>query len=224
MSPLLRLLCVVAALALAGCATRPVTAPSAAVLTGPALAAANARVEAREALLADAGSLAFSGRVALSNGRDGGNGRIEWWQQADAYQVTLRAPVTRQGWSLAADASGARIEGLEGGPHEGPDPVVLLFDATGMEVPLGALAAWAAGTRADVAVYGPARLEFSATGELVRMHQGGWTVDYVRWQPAGSEEGGADALPLRVDAGRGQARVRLVVDDWSLGARAPGGA
>ena len=222
MNAAVRLACAAAALALAGCATRPASAPAAVTLTGPALAAATARVEIREALVAEAGGLAFSGRVALSNGSDGGSGRIEWWQQGDAYRVVLRAPVTRQGWSLEADAGGARLEGLEGGPRVGPDPVGLLFEATGMEVPVGALASWAAGVRADAGAYGPARLEFSAAGELVRMRQGGWTIDYVRWQDPAGEAGGT-ALPLRVDAERGQARVRLVVDDWSLGAAAPGG-
>lgn len=211
-----------AAAALAGCATRPVTAPAAVTLSGPALAAATARVEAREALLADAGSLAFSGRVALSNGRDGGNGRIEWWRRGDAYEVVLRAPVTRQGWSLSVGAGGARIDGLEGGPRVGPDPAGLLLEATGMEVPVDAMASWAAGARADERAHGPARLEFSASGELVRMRQGGWTIDYVRWREGAGGQDGL-ALPQRVDAGRGQARVRLVVDDWTLGAAAPGG-
>ncbi len=223
MSALVRLACVFALALLAGCATRPVQAPDAAALSGPALVAATARVDAREALLAGSGSLAFSGRVALSNGSDGGNGRIEWWQAGDTYQVMLRAPVTRQGWSLTADAGGARIEGLDGGPLVGPDPSGLLLEATGMDVPVDALAAWAAGTRADPAAHGPARLEFTAEGRLVRIRQGGWTIDYVNWQPEADGQG-AEPLPRRVDAARGQARVRLVVDEWTLGAPAPGGA
>ena len=223
MSALARLACVLALVALAGCATRPVQAPDAVALSGPALAAATARVEAREALLASSGPLAFSGRVALSNGSDGGNGRLEWWQAGDAYQVVLRAPVTRQGWSLTTDAGGARIDGLDGGPLLGPDPSSLLLEATGMDVPVDALAAWAAGTRADQDVHGPARLEFTAEGRLVRIRQGGWTIDYVNWQPEAIVPGG-EPLPRRIDAERGQARVRLVVDDWTLGAPAPGGA
>ena len=157
------------------------------------------------------------------NGSDGGNGRIEWWQAGDTYQVMLRAPVTRQGWSLTADAGGARIEGLDGGPLVGPDPSGLLLEATGMDVPVDALAAWAAGTRADPAAHGPARLEFTAEGRLVRIRQGGWTIDYVNWQPEADGQA-AEPLPRRVDAARGQARVRLVVDEWTLGAPAPGGA
>lgn len=218
-----RLACLLAAAALAGCVSQPMRAPDAVTLSGPALAAAMARLEAREALVAASGPLAFSGRVALSNGSDGGSGRLEWWQAGASYQVVLRAPVTRQGWSLSADAGGARIDGLEGGPRLGPDPDWLLLEATGMEVPVGALAAWAAGTRADEAAHGPARLEFTADGRLARIRQAGWTVDYVSWHPAESAPA-AGPLPRRVDAGRGDARVRLVVDDWTLGAPAPGGA
>ncbi|MEN1927225.1 lipoprotein insertase outer membrane protein LolB [Luteimonas sp. MJ293] len=226
MNVTIRLLGLLAVLVLAGCVSRPVRAPDAAQLTGPALAAAQAQVSAREAQLAAAGPVAFSGRVALSNGRDGGSGRLEWWQAERQYQVMLRAPITRQGWSLSAGPDGARIDGLDGGPLHGPDPMELLYEATGMQVPIAALAAWAAGTRADQATFGVAQLEFSAEGRLVRIRQGGWTIDYVRWQPQDTAEAGeqAMALPARIDAERGQARVRLMVDEWSLGAPAPGGS
>lgn len=218
----MRLVGVVVLVALAGCASRPLQVPAAASLAEAELAAAMARLEAREAFLSAAGALAFSGRVALSNGRDGGSGRIEWWQGNGACRVVLRAPVTRQGWSLSVDPAGARIEGLAGGPREGPDAVKLLYEATGMEVPVSALAFWAAGVRADEAVHGAARLEFSATGELVRMRQGGWTIEYVRWQDGPGAVDGV-VLPLRVDAERGQARVRLAVDGWMPGAMSPEG-
>lgn len=221
MTALGRLALVCAIVALAGCASRPAGAPVASVLAGPALAAAVARVEAREAFLAEAGSLGFSGRVAMSNGREGGSGRIDWWQGGSSYQVQLRAPVTRQGWSLSAGPGRARIDGLEGGPRHGADAQVLLLEATGMQVPLGALAAWAAGTRADPAAHGPAQLEFSAAGELVRLHQAGWTIDYTAWETV--QEGSAKpAMPQRINAARGQDRVRLVVDAWAPGAPAPG--
>ncbi|WP_407354572.1 lipoprotein insertase outer membrane protein LolB [Luteimonas sp. R10] len=204
----------VAVLALAGCVSQPQRAPAPAALTGAALAAATARVEAREAQVRAAERLGFSGRVALSNGRQGGNGRIEWSQAGDGYRVVLSAPVTRQSWSLTGDAAGARIEGLEGGPREGRDVEMLLLEATGLRIPAGAMAAWAAGTRADAGAFGPARLHFDAGGTLARIEQGGWTIDYQAWQPA---DAGAPRLPLRVSAQRGEAKVRLIVDQWALG-------
>lgn len=226
MKAAVRYLGLLAAVLLAGCVSQSVRAPDTVVLSGPALEAAEAGVRMREAMLAAAGPVAFNGRVALSNGSDGGSGRLEWWQSGGEYRVMLRAPVTRQGWSLAAGPDGARIDGLDGGPLQGPDAMLLLYEATGMQVPVGAMAAWAAATRADPAQFGPAQMEFSAEGRLVRLRQGGWTIDYVRWQPvqADGPEAAAAALPARVDAVRGEARVRLMVDEWTLGAPAPGGS
>ncbi|MDH5822124.1 lipoprotein insertase outer membrane protein LolB [Luteimonas sp. RD2P54] len=204
-----------AALLLAGCASRPARTPQPVALGGAALAAATARVEAREMRLRAAPRIGFIGRVALSNGRDGGNGRIEWSQAGGAYRVVLSAPVTRQSWSLTGDAGGARIEGLEGGPRAGADVEALLLEATGMRIPVGAMSAWAAGTRADPGAFGPARLHFDAAGTLVRIEQGGWTIDYQAWAPGAAPPGGAD-WPQRISARQGDARVRLIVDEWTV--------
>lgn len=210
---------VLVALTLAGCATTRQAAPATAVLEGAALKAAQARLEAREQFLRAQPVLAFSGRVALAKGREGGNGRIEWRQSDEGYRVTLSAPVTRQSWSLTGAADGAaRIDGLDGGPREGADVGALVFEATGLEIPVGAMAAWAAGARADATHFGPAEVEYDAAGRLARLRQDGWTVDYPAWQAGG----GDPALPLRINAQRDDARVRLVVDAWQLDGGADG--
>lgn len=190
-------------------------------LSTGAQAAAMSRQEAREQRLQTLPTLSFSGRVALSNGRNGGSGRIEWRQSDDDYEVTLSAPVTRQSWKLSGDARSARIEGVEGGPREGADVVQLLRDTTGLDVPVGALAAWASGARADIAMFGPARIEFDAAGRLARIEQGGWTVDYLGWQDQDVGTGGPLAVPDRINAHRDPARVRLAIDAWSWTPGAP---
>ncbi|HVI58156.1 MAG TPA: lipoprotein insertase outer membrane protein LolB [Luteimonas sp.] len=209
--------CLAACLALAGCVSVP-AGKGVAVGELPAAEAAAAmqRQQAREQRLAALPALSFDGRVALSNGRNGGSGRIEWRQRGDAYDVTLSAPVSRQSWRLEGDAASARIEGVEGGPRSDTDVVRLLREATGLEIPVGALAAWASGARADAAAFGPARLGFAADGRLARIEQGGWTVDYLAWRDADIGDGRSSlAVPARIDAHRGQAKVRLAIDAWS---------
>jgi len=157
------------------------------------------------------------GRVAVSNGKKGGNGRIEWRQRNDDYEVTLSAPVTRQSWKLSGNATSATLEGLEGGTRTGTDAAELLREATGLEIPVMALPAWASGARANEATVGRARLQFTADGTLARIEQGGWTIDYLDWQETRIGPGN-DAqsvqVPRRIDAHRGQARVRLAIDEW----------
>ena len=194
-------------LSLAGCMVAPVRAPAPAGLSPAERDAAMAALAAREAALALHATWRLEGRVALTNNGRGGSGRLEWQQHGGDFSVELSAPVTRQGWRLSGREGDVVLEGLEGGPRRGTDAAKVLRDATGWEIPVGALASWVRGARADD---GPADLEFAADGQLVRLRQQGWTLDYADWQP---QPAGFD-LPMRVSASRDDARVRLVVDAW----------
>ena len=157
----------------------------------------------REAGLATKTQWSLQGRVALSNGRDGGSDRIDWSQDATRYAVSLSAPITRQSWRLSGDDQGAQLEGLEGGTRVGTDPAELLREATRWEIPVTALSSWVRGLRATTD-HGPARLQFADDGRLSRIEQGGWTIDFSGWQ---SGAAGVE-LPNRLDARRGEwARV-----------------
>lgn len=205
-------------LALAGCVSVPDRGGVAiGDLSASAEAAAMAAQQAREQRLDALPALAFSGRVAMSGGsRGGGTGRIEWQQAGDRYEVTLSAPVSRQSWRLRGDAGSATIEGIAGGPRSDADVERLLREATGLDIPVGALAAWAGGARADQAAFGPARLAFTPDGRLARIEQDGWTIDYLGWR----DEDLGDGKPLlqvpdRINAERGESKVRLAIDAWS---------
>ncbi|KAA2284155.1 lipoprotein insertase outer membrane protein LolB [Arenimonas fontis] len=185
-------------LVLAGCASRPARGPEA---DEAAWLAAQA---AREALLAESGDWSFSGRLAVSVAGEGGSGRLDWRQQGDQAEVRLSAPVTRTSWRLLVWPGLARLEGIEGGPQEGPDAERLLHEALGWPIPVGAMADWVRGMRAP----GPARIGFGPDGLPAWIEQQGWRIEYRDW------DGGEPARPRRVFAERGEARVRLVVDRW----------
>lgn len=173
----------------------------------------------RETGLAAQAQWSLQGRIALSNGRDGGSGRIDWSQDGPRYAVSLSAPITRQSWRLSGDAQGAQLEGLEGGTRVGADPAGLLRDATRWEIPVTALSSWVRGLRA-AAEHGPALVQFGTDGRLSRIEQGGWTIDYSGWQAAAA---GVE-LPNRLNARRGEASVRLVIDSWAGDSRTGAGA
>jgi outer membrane lipoprotein LolB len=203
-------------LALAGCAVAPMRAPPPVVLSPAEHDAAMAAQAAHEAALALHPDWRLEGRVALTNNGRGGSGRLEWQQHGGDFSVELSAPVTRQGWRLSGREGDVVLEGLDGGPRRGTDAATLLREATGWEIPVGALASWVRGARAGVSAPtggSRAELEFAADGRLIRLHQDGWTLDYADWQarPDGT------VLPMRISASRDAARVRLVVDAWGDG-------
>ena len=207
------LACGLIALSLAGCVSQPIRQLP--TLPAAELAAASARQAAHEAWAREHRAWSLQGRVALSNGRDGGSGRIDWRQQDLHYDVSLSAPVTRQSWRLSGDESAATLAGLEGGTRSGTDPAALLREATRWEIPVTALTAWVRGARADEASHGQATLGYGADGRLSRIEQAGWVIDYGAWQAAQGTE-----LPVRLEARRADAKVRLIVDAWD-GADAP---
>lgn len=215
-----RVLLAVLVAGLAACAGQPVR-------QAPPIAAAAAlsAQQARETALQADPDWSLAGRVALSNGRQGGSGRLDWQQAGARYAVSLSAPVTRQSWRLSGGPGGAVLEGLDGGPRHGADPGGLLHGSTGWEIPVAALPDWLRGARAPD--LGPATLAFGEDGRLAVMEQGGWRIAYADWRlPAPAADPLAPAvsqvaLPHRIEATRGQARVRLLVDAWGDDARVP---
>ena len=199
-------------LLLAGCAGAPLRP----ALPAADVAAAEGAQVQRERALARTSDWSLAGRVAVSNAGKGGSGRIEWDQDGPVYLITLSAPVTRQGWQLTGDANAARLEGLEGGPRTGPDARLLLLAATGWDIPVVALADWVRGARAQALA--PARIEYGTDGLPRRIEQDGWSIEY-RWSSEAVAAAGQVLLPSRVDASRGEARVKLIVDEWNIAQR-----
>lgn len=194
---------------LAACASRGPARPSQPSLQDPeALAAAQAAQATREAWLRGHAAWSFEARVAVSQAGKGGSGRLDWQQQAGRYTAQLSAPVTRQSWRLSADGDGALLEGLAGGPRQGGDADLLLREATGWDIPVQTLSDWARGIASE------GRAEFAANGQLQTLEQAGWHIRYGEWQPG---QGDAPAMPRRIEAQRGDSKVRLVVDHWEFG-------
>ena len=186
---------------LAGCATKP-TRPAAPV----------ASIEVLDSQRGQVVEWTLAGRIAVSNGRDGGSGRIDWQQDARSYVITLSAPVTRQGWRLSGDASHARLDGIKDGPREGADAQSLLRESTGWDIPVGALGHWIRGIGAAEQQFGPVEVTYGPDNLPVRLEQAGWSVEYAEWRSVPD----GPMLPTRLVATQGQAKVRLLMDAWTL--------
>ncbi len=185
---------------LVGCVSTPrrTTAPQEQLLAAQAQ---------REAMLAQRTHWRLRGRLAVSDGRDGGSGRLEWVQEGERYEVTLNAPVTRRSWRLIGAPGFAQLDGIEGGPFHGDSAEILLYEHLGWLVPLADLVAWVQGARAP----GAAQIAFQPSGLPALIEQNGWQIEYRAF-----EADGALPMPLRVFATRGQQRVRMQVDAWSF--------
>lgn len=171
----------------------------------PVMVGSEATQLAREVALARHSNWSFTGRLAVSQGNNGGNARIEWRQNGPDFDIQLSAPITRQSWRLRQAAGKVSLEGLDGGLREGVDAEAMLQEATGWRIPLAAMAAWIRGVRAP----GSSDLSFDQHGLPATIRQDGWAVEYRGWFAA------TPALPEKVFARQGEASVRVVVESWN---------
>lgn len=150
----------------------------------------------------------LSGRIAVSNGEDGGNADVEWQQDGERYDLRLRAPVTGKNWRLHGDARSATLEGVREQAVTGGTAAELLAREANWQLPVAELEYWVRGLRAPK---GRAELTFDEAQRPAKLLQSGWTIEY-RDYFADREP----ALPRKVFATKGKQRVRLFVEDWRV--------
>jgi outer membrane lipoprotein LolB len=176
---------------------------------GPGTAAQLAAQAARERLLGAQQNWSITGRFAASDGHHGGSGSLEWLQTGDAYQFTLRAPITGKTLQLDGGPDGAVLRGVGKQVLAGADAGAVLNEEFGWDVPVADLAWWVRGLRAPGR---PARLTFGADGLPATLDQDGWHVDYRAWYAERTPP-----LPRTVYASRDPFTVRVLVEHWGAG-------
>jgi len=148
----------------------------------------------------------LEGRLAISNGKDSGSGRIDWRQEGTHYDFRLRAPVSGQNWQLLGDDTGCQLQGLHAEPVLAASPEELLRRELGWELPVDAMRSWLFGEGGAGAT-----IERNEAGDPIRMTDAGWTIEYRDWQ---AQDG--RSMPKRVIARRAPFQVRLAVTRWQM--------
>jgi outer membrane lipoprotein LolB len=161
---------------------------------------------AREAQLAPLQDWSLEAHLGVSNGDDGGSGQLAWKQNGDAYDFSVRAPVTGKTWHLHGDARTATLEGVRDTPAHDRDASSLLEREVGWHVPVDELRYWVRGLRAPTST---AQVTYDENGLPAVLEQAGWKVEYRDWFSKQSP-----VLPRKVFASHAKFRVRLVIEQW----------
>ena len=161
---------------------------------------------ARLSVLGGLDRWSFSGRIGVSAGTEGFNGRLRWRQEVDEFQASVSGPLGAGAISIAGDADAVVIDEGDGNVIRMTDPEFELRMRYGWTIPVESLRYWALGIP-DPAQ--PANLDFGENGTLMNIVQAGWTVAIPQYR-----EGGGQLMPRRITAENGDSRVRLVIDNW----------
>lgn len=162
----------------------------------------------REAALQGRSKFEISGRIAISDGKDGGSGRFEWQQRGESYSLRFMAPVTGQGWRLEVQPGQALLIESNGAVRVADSAEALLARELNWHLPADAMRYWVLGMRAPDA---GSTLEFSADGELAVLRQSDWSIRYVEF-----DRGRMPPLPRKLFARSGEHQVRVSVRSWTF--------
>jgi len=147
----------------------------------------------------------LEGRFSASDGERAANGRIHWEHAAQRDVLTFSNPMGQIAARLTRSDEGAMLRMANGEVYHAPDADELLPDLLGVRAPVDSLAYWVQGIVGDSGRV----LQYDAIGRPARINDQGWIIDYAEYA-----DETADAAPRRLDATRGDARMRLIINQW----------
>ncbi len=164
--------------------------------------------DTRQKVLAAIPEWAFTGRIGVSAGTEGFNGKIRWNQVENGFSATVSGPLGIGAIRINGDSGQVTVIDKDGQEIELTNPEEDLRSMYGWTIPVTSLRYWALGIP-DPA--GPAVTELGDDGLLVRLEQRNWRVSISQYRA-----GGGQLMPRRITAVNGDAKVRLVIDHWSF--------
>jgi outer membrane lipoprotein LolB len=150
----------------------------------------------------------LQGRLALSNGRDGGSGQLTWQQSPQRADLQFIGALGRGSWRLRVIENLAELETAQIGLVQAPDVQTLLRQHLDWEIPVDSMRFWVLGRLNPEE---PGSDNFDRRGRLLRLRQSGWLVEYDGWIDVTGVW-----LPRKVTASRDGNQVRILVKTWTV--------
>lgn len=148
----------------------------------------------------------LEGRIAVRRAGESYSVGIDWRHDAQSDELIITGPLGQGLARLTSGGGAALLETADQKRYAAPDLDGLSEQVFGTRLPVSGLGRWVLGRPAFGAA---ARLD--AAGRLAGLAEGGWTIDYLRY-----ENESPDALPELLQARREDVEVRLKIDRWSL--------
>jgi outer membrane lipoprotein LolB len=161
---------------------------------------------ARQSVLESIDRWEFSGRIGVSAGAEGFNGKVRWWQDGTHFRATVSGPLGAGTVRIEGDGRRLTLTDKQGEVTQLQDAETDLRLRYGWTIPVTSLRYWALGIP-DPSV--PATTELGDDGLVRELEQGDWRVSFGQYR-----DGGGQQMPRRLLAVNADAKVRLVIDKW----------
>jgi len=164
--------------------------------------------EARKIVLEETDEWQFSGRIGVSAGDEGFNGKLWWRQDGVVFRARISGPVGVGTIFINGDGPELTLTERDGTVTELDDAESELRHRYGWTIPVTSLRFWALGIPDPASA---SNAGFNESGQMSELSQREWQVTINEYA-----EGGGQEMPRRLTATSGNIRVRLVIDDWTF--------
>ncbi len=155
----------------------------------------------------------LAGRVGISDGNAAWHLKLFWRQRPDGYEMDLSGPFGAGAVKLTGGPQGVELRDGEGNRWQAGDAEQLLWQHTGIFMPVNGLRYWIRGLPAPD--QDKRQMALDAAGRLAELRQDGWRIRFREYMPVDGQE-----LPRNLLIHRDGIEVRVQVDRWSLDAAA----
>ena len=162
--------------------------------------------DSRRDTLSSVSEWEFRGRIGVSAGEEGFNGKLRWWQHDDVFLASVSGPLGVGTVKIQGDERQVAVTDENGEVTEMQDAEAELYRRYGWTIPVTSLRYWALGIPDPSS---PAETAFNGDGQLARLEQRNWVVQIDEYR-----EGGGQQMPRRMSATHRDTKVRLVIDNW----------
>ena len=164
--------------------------------------------ETRKAYLEHTDEWEFVGRIGVSAGSEGFNGKLWWRQDGDVFRARISGPIGIGTIFINGDGPEVTLTERDGTVTELMDAEAELRYRYGWTIPVTSLRFWTLGIPDPSS---PADVEFNEEGQMSELSQREWQVTIGQYV-----DGGGQAMPRRLTAVSDDIRVRLVIDGWTF--------
>ena len=164
--------------------------------------------ESRRDYLQSTDEWEFAGRIGVSAGDEGFNGKLWWRQDGVVFRARISGPIGVGTIFINGDNRELTMTDRDGVVTELDDAEVDLRRRFGWTIPVHSLRFWALGVP-DPST--PAEVGFNEFGQVSELSQQGWQVTIGQY-----DMGGGQPMPRRLTAVADDIRVRLIIDDWTF--------
>ncbi len=164
--------------------------------------------ETRKAVLNDVDEWEFAGRIGVSAGEEGVNGKLWWRQDGVVFRARISGPLGVGTIFINGDRRELTLTDRDGVVTELDSAEVDLRERYGWTIPVASLRYWVLGIPNPSS---PSNASFNEGGQMSELVQRDWEVTIAQYA-----DGGGQSMPRRLTAVNGDIKVRLVIDKWTF--------